>query len=73
MPALRAGGPRGISEVVDKRSKLSLGGLPDRRAEDVGWPGRGQAWRWLEAGASEALPVVNTPEEADRLKELGYR
>jgi hypothetical protein len=28
---------------------------------------------WLEAGASEALPVVNTPEEADRLKELGYR
>ena len=47
--------------------------LPGRRAEDVGWPGRGQAWMWLEAGASEALPVVNTPEEADRLKELGYR
>ena len=49
------------------------GELPERRAEDVGWPGRGQAWMWLEAGASEALPVVNTPEEADRLKELGYR
>ena len=44
-----------------------------RRAEDVGWPGRGQAWMWLEAGASEALPVMNTPEEADRLRELGYR
>jgi hypothetical protein len=27
---------------------------------------------WLEAGAGNALPVVNTPEELERLKALGY-
>lgn len=59
--------PRPLPAAFDR------GELPERRAEDLGWPGRGQAWMWLEAGASEALPVVNTPEEADRLKELGYR
>ncbi len=51
---------------------VARGDIRERRAEDLGWPGPGEARLWLEAGASEALPVVNTPEEVDRLRELGY-
>jgi hypothetical protein len=27
---------------------------------------------WLEAGAGAVMPVVNTPEEIERLQQLGY-
>ncbi len=51
---------------------LSRGDIPVASAESFGWPDVGSARLWLEEGASEPLPVVNTPEEADRLRELGY-
>ncbi|MEM1450666.1 MAG: sulfatase [Planctomycetota bacterium] len=61
-----AEGPRAFPTRVARDEILQM------RAEDLGWPGPGQARMWLEAGASEALPVVNTPEEVERLRELGY-
>ncbi|MEM6675617.1 MAG: sulfatase [Planctomycetota bacterium] len=53
-------------------ASVARASIPERVAEDMGWPRPGRATLWLEAGASEALPVVNTPEELDRLRELGY-
>ncbi|MDE0891670.1 MAG: hypothetical protein OSB14_05760 [Planctomycetota bacterium] len=41
-------------------------------AEELGWPESGRAILWLEAGAGAVMPVVNTPEEIERLQQLGY-
>ena len=46
--------------------------IPEARAAELGWPEPGQALLWLEAGAGAVLPVVNTPEEIERLQQLGY-
>ncbi|MEM9382264.1 MAG: sulfatase [Planctomycetota bacterium] len=53
-------------------ARVARDDIRQMRAKDLGWPGPGRARIWLEAGASEALPVVNTPEEVERLRELGY-
>ena len=58
--------------LTDEQSPLVAAGQGDE-FQLVFLPQALEARDRLEAGASEALPVVNTPEEADRLKELGYR
>lgn len=46
--------------------------IEETRKADGAWPELGMAELWLEEGAGDVLPVVNTPEEIERLKELGY-
>jgi len=53
-------------------ARLARDEIAERRGVDLGWPDEGQAYLWLEAGAGKVLPVVNTPEEIERLRGLGY-
>lgn len=46
--------------------------IEQREGEDSVWPRERRGMLWLEAGAGDVLPVVNTPEELERLKALGY-
>ena len=46
--------------------------IPMALSEDQRWPDPGALLLWLEAGAREMLPVVNTPEEIEALRALGY-
>lgn len=46
--------------------------IEQRKGEDSVWPRERRGMLWLEAGAGNVLPVVNTPEELERLKALGY-
>lgn len=46
--------------------------IPAHLSESVPWPEPGNCVLWLEAGAREMLPVINTPEEIERLRALGY-
>ena len=46
--------------------------IPTLAGEEVEWPMPGVAALWLEGGVSNVLPVVLSPEEIERLKELGY-
>jgi len=46
--------------------------IEERVGDELGWPDEGRGLLWLEAGAGHVLPVVNTPEEIERLRELGY-
>jgi arylsulfatase A-like enzyme len=52
--------------------RFATADLPERLGADLGWPPPGQALLWLEAGAENVQPVVPTPEELERLRELGY-
>jgi len=51
---------------------LLRGHIDELQAESLGWPRAGRALLWLEAGAGKVLPVVNTPEEIELLRALGY-
>jgi arylsulfatase A-like enzyme len=46
--------------------------IEQRKGEDSVWPRERRGMLWLEAGAGNVLPVVNTPEELERLRALGY-
>ena len=62
----------GANDTRSLPAVLARGDIGEQLADELGWPAPGQARLWLEAGASKALPIVNTPEEVDRLRELGY-
>lgn len=47
-------------------------GIPMLKGADLRYPPEGSLLLWLEAGAREMLPVVNTPEEIEALRALGY-
>lgn len=51
---------------------LPRGDIEELRAADLGWPRAGRALLWLEAGAGKVMPIVNTPEEIEILRALGY-
>lgn len=53
-------------------ASLSRAQIEERSGEELGWPDEGEARLWLEEGAGNVLPVVNTPEELERLRALGY-
>lgn len=46
--------------------------IPTLAGASLGWPKKGTASLWLEGGVANVLPVVLSPEEIERLKELGY-
>jgi hypothetical protein len=60
------GAVRGTPFTVER------GDIATRSGVELSWPRVGQAMLWLETGVSQALPVVLSPDEIDRLKELGY-
>ena len=72
-------------EVLEDRSGELAGGervqdgnvahatIPVLASAEVDWPDEGRATLWLEAGATPTAPVTHTPEELERLRELGYR
>ncbi|MEW6746649.1 MAG: sulfatase [Planctomycetota bacterium] len=69
--------PKGLrygGEDTARALPLSLGRatIPTLSSLVVGSPAQGGALLWLEAGARETTPVVPTPEEIERLRELGY-
>jgi hypothetical protein len=72
------GAPLAGLEVGEGRAPLKLPAslarrdIETRKGEDSVWPRERRGMLWLEAGAGNALPVVNTPEELERLKALGY-
>ena len=76
--ATRAGAPLAGRELRVGRAPLRLPAaiprdeIEQRVGEDSVWPRERRALLWLEAGAGDVLPVVNTPEEIERLKALGY-
>jgi len=46
--------------------------IPVAAGDDLPWPAEGQAVLWLEAGVSQVLPVLLSPDEIERLAQLGY-
>lgn len=52
--------------------EIARGEIRSEQADSVVWPDAAGAVLWLEAGVSQMLPVVLTPEEIERLSELGY-
>lgn len=52
---------------------LPRGKIEELQSDSLDWPRTGRALLWLEAGAGKVLPVVNTPEENEILRALGYR
>ena len=72
------GAPLAGLELREGRAPLRLPAaiprdeIEQRVGEDSVWPRERRALLWLEAGAGDVLPVVNTPEEIERLKALGY-
>jgi hypothetical protein len=65
-------GPVGVEDLTASPWTIARGDIPEARAEDLGWPEPGQTLLWLESGAGAVMPVVNTPEEIERLQQLGY-
>ena len=63
-------GPGG--EVVALPGEVNITTIPQHTSDNAGMPQSNQALLWLEAGASQTLPVVPTPEEIELLKLLGY-
>jgi len=66
------GAPLELVDLADLPLTLERGEIQEALASELGWPEPGQAMLWLEAGASDVMPVVNTPEEIERLQQLGY-
>lgn len=60
------------SDRVDVPATLARSAIPELRKRENTWPDQGFAEFWLEEGAGNVVPVVNTPEEIERLRELGY-
>ena len=52
--------------------ELARGDIRSAESSSIAWPDGSGAVLWLEAGVSQALPVVLSPEEIERLNELGY-
>ena len=52
--------------------RIALTDVATAASEDVTPPPRGGARLWLEAGVAPVEAVVNTPEEIERLQDLGY-
>ena len=46
--------------------------IPTAEGNAIPWPNAAGTVIWLEAGVSQVLPVVLSPEEIERLQELGY-
>ena len=66
------GEPLELADLAPLPYTFSRGEIAEARAAELGWPEPGQVLLWLEAGAGSVLPVVNTPEEIERLQQLGY-
>ena len=66
------GAPIELVDLAELPLTLERGEIKEARAAELGWPEPGQALLWLEAGAGDVMPVVNTPEEIERLQQLGY-
>ncbi|MCH2104615.1 MAG: sulfatase-like hydrolase/transferase [Planctomycetes bacterium] len=66
------GAPIELVDLAELPLTLERGEIREARAAELGWPEPGQALLWLEAGAGDVMPVVNTPEEIERLQQLGY-
>lgn len=52
--------------------ETARGRIPTEAGDAIPWPDAAGAVVWLEAGVSQVLPVVLSPEEIERLQELGY-
>jgi len=66
------GEPLELADIAALPHTLERSEIAEGRAAELGWPEPGEALLWLEAGAGFVLPVVNTPEEIERLQQLGY-
>jgi len=69
------GEPLGIDvdgSVATSPMSIAASAIATLAGSELGWPDRGRALLWLEAGVEEMLPVVPTPEEIEHLRELGY-
>ena len=66
------GAPIELPDIAELPHTLERGEILEARAAELGWPEPGQMLLWLEAGAGAVMPVVNTPEEIERLQQLGY-
>ena len=63
-------GPDGDGQLTP--AAVTRDRIPTANADDVAWPNGAGAVIWLESGVSQALPVVLSPEEIEKLQELGY-
>jgi hypothetical protein len=70
------GEPLAVLDLGEAERALPASLRREEIEEKVGakleWPDQDTALLWLEAGAGKVAPVVNTPEEIDRLRALGY-
>jgi len=53
-------------------AQLARRDIEEREGDAGRWPRERRATLWLEAGAGDVQSVVNTPEEIERLRALGY-
>ena len=61
-----------LADIGPLPHTFERGEIAEARAAELGWPEPAQVLLWLEAGAGAVMPVVNTPEEIERLQQLGY-
>ena len=70
---LTAGLVFGAKEAVTALpTSFPLDSVPVQEGSKLPWPRRMQACLWVEAGVSDLLPVVPSPEELEVLRKLGY-
>ncbi|MEQ8762357.1 MAG: sulfatase-like hydrolase/transferase [Planctomycetota bacterium] len=65
-------------QLGEKGGPLGEGGsvaaseIPNRQAKELSWPSEGAAMLWYESSGLRSLPTVDTPEDLERLRALGY-